>query len=81
MKDQKNLGVEFEEITDEAKALVAAEFVASDMMSGMDIADVVKNVRAMKLLNQALDLCVEVMKKQDALMDKMDKALDKYLKD
>ena len=36
MKDQKNLGVEFEEIMDEAKALVAAEFVASECFDGQD---------------------------------------------
>ena len=45
----------------------------------MDADDVMTNVKALRLLNRMCDLCCAMFEKQDKLMDKMGKAMDKYL--
>ena len=78
MFSDKNLSKEFKETMEETKELFLASAMQSSV-SSMDADDVMTNVKALRLLNRLCDLCVEVFEKQDKLMDKMDKAMDKYL--
>lgn len=78
MFSDKNLSKEFKEAMEETKGLLMATVMQSSV-SSMDADDVMTNVKALRLLNRLCDLCVEVFEKQDKLMDKMDKAMDKYL--
>ena len=76
--DQKNLNREFKETMEETKELFLASAIQSSV-SSMDADDVMTNVKALRLLNRMCDLCCAMFEKQDKLMDKMDKAMDKYL--
>ena len=78
MFSDKNLSKEFKETMEETKELFLASAMQSSV-SSMDADDVMTNVKALRLLNRLCDLCVEVFEKQDKLMDKMGKAMDKYL--
>ena len=78
MFSDKNLSKEFKETMEETKELFLASAMQSSV-SSMDADDVMTNVKALRLLNRLCDLCVDMFEKQDKLMDKMDKAMDKYL--
>ena len=78
MFSDKNLSKEFKETMEETKELFLASAMQSSV-SSMDADDVVTNVKALRLLNRLCDLCVDMFEKQDKLMDKMGKAMDKYL--
>lgn len=76
---EKNLSKEFRETMEETKALVLASAMSASV-SSMDTEDFVKNVKALRMVNRLLDLCCDMFEKQDKLMDKMNEAMDKYLK-
>ena len=78
MFSDKNLSKEFKETMEETKELFLASAMQSSV-SSMDADDVMTNVKALRLLNRLCDLCVDMFEKQDKLMDKMGKAMDKYL--
>lgn len=78
MFSDKNLSKEFKETMEETKELFLASAMQSSV-SSMDADDVMTNVKALRLLNRMCDLCCAMFEKQDKLMDKMDKAMDKYL--
>lgn len=42
--------------------------------------ETMENVKALRMVNRLLDLCCDMFEKQDKLMDKMNEAMDKYLK-
>lgn len=76
---EKNLSKEFKECMEETKALCLMSAM-TDSSSTMDENDIMTNVKALRLVNRLMDLCGDLFEKQDQLMDKMDEALDKYLK-
>ena len=78
MYNDKNLSKEFKETVDEAKGMLMAAAMESSV-SSMDADDLVTNVKALRLLNRLCDLSCAMFEKQDRLMDKVDKAMDKYL--
>lgn len=78
MCDEKNLSKEFKKMMDETKGVLMAAAMESSV-SKLDGDDFVTNVKALRLLNRMCDLCCVIFEKQDKLMDKMDKAMDKYL--
>ena len=78
MFSDKNLSKEFKETVEETKELLMASAMQSSV-SSMDADDLVANVKALRLLSRLCDLCVDMFEKQDKLMDKMGKAMDKYL--
>ena len=78
MFSDKNLSKEFKETMEETKELFLASAMQSSV-SSMDADDVMTNVKALRLLNRMCDLCCVIFEKQDKLMDKMGKAMDKYL--
>ncbi len=75
---EKDLSKEFKEIAEETKKLYAAQAVEG-IASGIDAEDVNRNVDVLQLVCHLVDFCGEWFEKQDRLMDKMDKAMDKYL--
>lgn len=78
MYDDKNLSKEFKETMEETKGLLMATAIQSSV-SSMDAGEIVANAKAFCLLNRLCDLCCAMFEKQNKLMDKMDKAMDKYL--
>ncbi len=76
---EKNLSKEFKECMEETKALCLTSAM-SCASSTMDESEIATNVKALRLVNRLMDLCGDLFEKQDKLMDKMDEALDKYLK-
>lgn len=74
---EKNLSKECKEVMTEVKALILGN-VVSDSVSTMDEGALVTNVKALRLVNRLIDLCVDMFEKEDELMDKMNKFLDKY---
>lgn len=75
---KKDLNKEFKKCMEETKALCLASVMESSV-SGMDADTIATNVKALRLVNRLMDLCGDLFEKQNALMDKMDLALDKYL--
>jgi len=76
---EKNLSKEFRGVVAETKELIVKYVCDADFLSGMDGDDAAANIKMMLLFNRLIDLCGDVFEKQDRLMDKMDKAMDKYL--
>ncbi len=75
---EKNLGNEFREVMTECKELIMTE-VVSNSMSDVDEKSVAGNVRALLMVNRLMNLCCDLFEKQNKLMDKIDKVMDKYL--
>lgn len=75
---EKNLGNEFREVMTECKEIFMTE-VVSGSMSGLDEKTVAENVKALLMVNRLMNLCCDLFEKQNKLMDKMDKEMDKYL--
>lgn len=78
MYNDKNLSKEFKETMEETKEMLMATAMKSSV-SSMDADEFMDNVKALRLLNRLCDLCCAMFEKQNKLMDKMDKAMDKYL--
>lgn len=76
--EKKGLGKEFRACMEETKELCMTAAMSSSI-STMDAEDIVTNVKALRLVNRLMDLCADLVEKQDKLMDKMDKVMDKYL--
>lgn len=79
MTEKKYLADEIKEAMEITKKVVAA--AAMRDVSDMDMDQMACNLQMLALCNKLFDLCGAILIKQDALMDKMDKALDKYLKE
>lgn len=77
---EKNLSKECREVMAEAKELFMTSAMSSSV-STMDADDIVANVKALRLVNRLIDLCGDMFEKQDKLMDKMNRVMDKCLKE
>lgn len=75
---EKNLSKAFREVMDETKTMFLATAVKSSTFTENEN-DITENVKALRMVNRMLDLCCDMFEKQEALMDKMDKVMDKYL--
>lgn len=75
---EKNLSKEYREVMEEAKAMCLTSCMSASV-SSMDAEDLVTNVKALRLVNRLIDLCGDLFEKQEKLMNKMDKVMDKYL--
>lgn len=73
---EKNLGNEFREVMTECKELIMTE-VVSNSISSLDEKSVAGNVKTLLMVNRLMDLCCDLFEKQDKLMDKMDKYLER----
>lgn len=76
--NKKTLYEEYEKLMEETKGVLTALALTSSVME-MDADEVVANVKAFQLFSRTLDLCGAFLKKQEDLMDKMNRALNKYL--
>lgn len=74
----KNLSKEYKEVMAEAKELVLTSAMSSSVFN-TDAENLTADIKAMLLLNRFIDLCGDMLEKQEQLMDKMDKVMDKYL--
>lgn len=77
MTEKKYLADEIEETMESAKSILTV--AAMSNVSNMDMEELARNMQVLAMCNKLFDLCGAMLIKQDALMDKMDKALDKYL--
>lgn len=78
MSNNKDLSKEFNEVMEEAKAMVLSA-ATSSMASDTDGDDLVTSIKMLRLLTRTCDLCCAMFEKQNELMDKLNKAADKYL--
>lgn len=78
MTEKKYLADEIEETMKSAKSILTV--AAMSNVSNMDMEELARNMQVLAMFNKLFDLCGAMLIKQDALMDKMDRALDKYLK-
>ena len=76
--EKKNLSKEFRKTMEEVKALGLTNAMSAST-STMDEENIMGHVKALRLMNRLLDLSCEMFEKQDKLMDKFDRYLDKYL--
>lgn len=75
----KELGEEFQTCLEESKELFDGALVPSNL-SNMDDRELTNAMKGYRLMNRMLDLCGAMFVEQMALMDKIDKVADKYLK-
>lgn len=76
--EKKNLSKEYREIMAEAKVMVLTSAM-KDSVCDMDAGEVMTTAKALILVNRLIDLCGDVFEKQDRLMDKLDKFMDRCL--
>lgn len=76
---ERNLGEEFEKAVKDLETLIAESFMENFRDMSTDTA--MKDLQAMTQAFRLLDSFTELVKNQCAMMDKMDKVLDKCLKD
>lgn len=73
---KKNLSKEYKEIMAEAKKLVLASAI-NDSAFDSDEDDFIANAKAMRLVIRLIDLYGDMLERQDELMDKIDKCLNR----
>lgn len=78
MTENKYLADEIKETMESTKTILTAAVMSE--VSKTDMEQLGRNMQMLAMCNKLFDLCGAILIKQDALMDKMDKALDKYLK-
>lgn len=76
----ENLSGQFRSTVNEIKSL-CGQALMSDSILDMDPDQVAIGVRSVKAMNDLLDVTCDMFEKQERLMEKMSKALDKYLED
>lgn len=74
-----SLSYKFREIKDETKALILKSACESFDGSSLDADEIAANIKMMMLFDRLMDLCADMFERQEELMDKMNRAMDKYL--